>query len=332
MSYRQPVITERAALRPLAHGRRWKFVQDQVSMVRQVPVPIRPIVRAGGTYLGEDEQYYYYMEPNAGNELNGFFDSVGNMFKRMVKVTPKSFTPGNIYEGFINTTLTAASGGLYQALPKDLKKTVYEVGKVAVPVVAGGVLAYTAGPAVMATLMPKLTQAGSILEKGAGSVMNFFSGGKAPAAQDPNDYSVLPGAESRQPLPGVDTSNHFGSTIADKAMTIGGEFLSRMISLPPQAQAQVAQEITAEQLAYMQRYGTVPPEVLAMFNRAAINSLPPSSAASTGAASMYEGYGSQAPQGKPVEAGMFGEMNLQTILLFAVPAVFFLFMNKGAKR
>lgn len=143
------------------------------SMVRgrAVPLAVRSALRRmppGTQYLGEDRHYYHFVQPGMGSHLDGF--DIGNMFKRMVKFTPKSFTPGNIYKGFINTTLTAATGGLYQVLPKNIKKTVYEVGKVAVPVVAGGVLAYTAGPAVMAVIGPKLTAAGSILGKAASTV------------------------------------------------------------------------------------------------------------------------------------------------------------------
>lgn len=129
----------------------------------------------GTEYFGEDSTYWYFVTPGANPALGGFFDNMGNMFTRMVKFTPKSFTPGNIYKGFINTTLTVASGGLYQALPKDLKKTVYEVGKVAVPVIAGGVLAATAGPAVMGVLQPKLSAAAGFLGQHASTIgKNLF--------------------------------------------------------------------------------------------------------------------------------------------------------------
>lgn len=135
----------------------------------------RPRTPLGWTYLGEDERYYYFMRDGANPQLGGFFDNLGGMFKRMVKFTPKSFTPGNIYKGFINTTLTVATAGAYQVLPKNLKKTVYEVGKVAIPVVAGGVLAATAGPAVMGALQPKLAAAGNLLGKAASSLgSNLF--------------------------------------------------------------------------------------------------------------------------------------------------------------
>lgn len=133
----------------------------------RLPRALRGKLPAGSYYMGEDENFYYYMEQGATNQLGGMFDNIGNMFKRMVKFTPKSFTPKNIMKGFVNTTLTTATGGLYQVLPKNLKKAVYDVGKVAVPVIAGGVLAVTAGPAVMGILGPKLAAAGSLLGKGA---------------------------------------------------------------------------------------------------------------------------------------------------------------------
>lgn len=146
----------------------------------------RPTPPPGYAYLGEDAHYWYFVSPGANPQLGGFFDNVGNMFKRMVKFTPKSFTPGNIYKGFVNTTLTVATGGIYQVLPKNIKKTVYEVGKVAIPVVAGGVLAVTAGPAVMGVLGPKLNAAGGILGKAAGSIggnLFNFLGKLAPSQQ-----------------------------------------------------------------------------------------------------------------------------------------------------
>ena len=133
---------------------------------RRIPIDFIRRAPHGAQFLGEDESYYYYTDNREPLELSGF----GKMFKRMVKFTPKSFTPGNIYKGFINTTLTTATGGFYQLLPKNIKKSVYEIGKIAVPVIAGGVLAVMAGPAVIAMLAPKLAAAGGILGKVGGAV------------------------------------------------------------------------------------------------------------------------------------------------------------------
>jgi hypothetical protein len=122
------------------------------------PFPLPPTA----TYLGEDERGYYHMD--------GFFDGLGNMFKRMVKFTPKSFTPSNIYKGYINTTLTVGTFGAYQLLPKNIKKTVHDIAKIAVPVVAGGAAAYGMGPSIMGMLGPKLAGAGNLLGKALSSV------------------------------------------------------------------------------------------------------------------------------------------------------------------
>lgn len=125
---------------------------------KRCPFPLKPTE----TYLGENEFGYYTMD--------GFFDGLGNMFKRMVKFTPKSFTPGNLYKGFINTALTAATFGAYQILPKNIRKTVYDVGKIAIPVIAGGAAAYALGPSIMGYLGPKLSTASGMLGKGVSSV------------------------------------------------------------------------------------------------------------------------------------------------------------------
>jgi hypothetical protein len=102
--------------------------------------------------------------------MDGFFDGAANMFKRMVKFTPKSFTMGNMYKGVVNTALTTATFGAYQLLPKNVRKTVYNIGKVALPVVAAGAAAVALGPSVMGYLGPKLTAAGGLLGKAASSV------------------------------------------------------------------------------------------------------------------------------------------------------------------
>lgn len=270
------------------------------------------------TYLGEDATYYYWMNPSATDQLGGFFDNIGNMFTRMVKITPKSFTPGNIYKGFVNTTLTVASGGAYQLLPKNLKKSVYDIGKVAIPVVAGGVLAVTAGPAVMATLMPKLTAAGKLLSSGAGSVMQMFSGGGAKGPQDAGSQAIETALR-----PGVLAE---GGAV-DRALTIGGELMNLLGRLPQNKQAEVVQRLTPEDIAYMEQYQQVPPHLKGYFDSLAQETFNPS-IASSGAAALY----GAPPEPAPVQAGMFGGMDLTTVLLFAVPLGFYLLTQKGGRR
>ena len=117
------------------------------------------------TYLGEDANGYYYMD--------GFFDGIGNMFKRMVKFTPKSFQPKNILKAFTNTTVGVATGGLAYLAPKKIRQTIFKAGETIVPVVAASALAAAAAPAVMGILGPKLQSAAGILGKN----MNSIGGG-----------------------------------------------------------------------------------------------------------------------------------------------------------
>jgi len=60
--------------------------------------------------------------------------------------------------------------GGYQFMGKDLKKKVFNVGKIAVPVIAGAAAAYAFGPAVWGMLGPKLTSAANLIGKGITSV------------------------------------------------------------------------------------------------------------------------------------------------------------------
>ncbi len=125
---------------------------------QRCPFPLKPTE----TYLGEDDRGYYVMD--------GFFDNVANMFKRMVKFTPKSFTPSNIFKAVRNTTLTTMTGGIYLALPKGVKKTMENVANVALPVAAAGIAAATLGPSVMSMIGPKLSSVAGALGKNIGTV------------------------------------------------------------------------------------------------------------------------------------------------------------------
>lgn len=279
----------------------------------RVPYVVKRAMPAGSTYLGEDAQYYYWMTPAATNQLGGMFDNIGNMFSRMVKFTPKSFTPGNIYKGLINTTLTTVTGGLYQVLPKDLKKTVYEVGKVAVPVVAGGVLAATAGPAVWGVLGPKLAQAGSLLKSGASSIMQMVTGG----GKGGETYGP--------PAPGEGGGSAGLLETASQTIQVGGQLMALLGKLPQNKQAEVAQMLTPEQIAYMERTGQIPSELRGYFDQMAQATFNPQSA-TTGAAGLYNPF-QTAPE--PVaEAGMFGGMNPMMLAAFGLPVLFYMMSGK----
>lgn len=117
---------------------------------------------ATATYLGEDADGYYHMD--------GFFDGIGNMFKRMVKFTPKSFSPKNIMKAFTNTTVGVATGGLAYLAPKQIRQTIFKAGETIVPVVAASALAAAAAPAVMGMLGPKLQSAAGLLGKNVNSI------------------------------------------------------------------------------------------------------------------------------------------------------------------
>ncbi len=133
----------------------------------------------GAVYIGSDDTGHYIC-------MGGLFDDVGGMFKRMVKITPKSFRPGNIFKAVTSGALTVATGGAYQLLPSKVKKSIENVGKIAVPVIGGAVLAYTAGPAVWNVLQPKLSAVGAMLGKNVsqvGGLLSSLMGSLSPAGQ-----------------------------------------------------------------------------------------------------------------------------------------------------
>jgi hypothetical protein len=102
--------------------------------------------------------------------LSGFFDDLGNMFKRMVKFTPKSFRPANIFRAATSTALTAVTGGAYQFLPSKVKRQVEEVGKIAVPAIAAIAGLNMLAPSVIPTLTSKLGTVANNLGKPLGQI------------------------------------------------------------------------------------------------------------------------------------------------------------------
>jgi hypothetical protein len=127
--------------------------------------------------------------------MDGFLDNVGNMFKRMVKFTPKSFTPSNIFKAVRNTTLTTMTGGIYLALPKTVKKTMENVANVALPVAAAGIAAATLGPSIMSMVGPKLSTVGTMLGKNISTIgkgLFDIMGKLSPAQQSQVAQQVTP--------------------------------------------------------------------------------------------------------------------------------------------
>jgi len=222
----------------------------------QQPIKLHPrIIRQelrlppGAVYMGSDDTGHYVC-------LDGIFDDVGSMFKRMVKITPKSFRPGNIFKAVTSGALTVMTGGAYQLLPSKMKTQIENVGKTAVPIIGGAVLAYTAGPAVWNVIGPKLSTVGALLGKNVSQV--------------------------------------------------GGLFSSLLGGLTKSGQAEVAQAATTEQLVQMEKTGTIPPELQAVINRVAQESLSPP--APVYGSPMAQGYETDGVP-KPVQAGMFGGDN-----------------------
>ena len=214
----------------------------------------------GAVYMGSDDTGHYIA-------LDGFFDDIGGMFKRMVKITPKSFRPGNIFKAVTSGALTVATGGAYQLLPSKVKTQIENVGKIAVPVIGGAVLSYTAGPAVWNILQPKLSAVGAMLGKNASQV--------------------------------------------------GGLISNLMGGLNGAGQAQVAQQVTTDQLAQMEQTGQVPPELQTLLQNAAMQSLQP--VAPMYQSPMAQGYVTDGSPPAPVQAGMMGGDN--TVLLMGGLAV-----------
>lgn len=162
-------------------------------------------LRQGQVFLaGADQDGLYLYDPQLG-----FFKKIGKMFKRMVKFTPKSFRPANIFRAATSASLTLATGGLYQALPSKLKKGIENVGAAVIPYALGAAAAIAVGPAVIGFIGPKLMGAASLIGKG---------------------------------------------------ISAGGTFLSFLGKLGPSQQQQVAEQISPEQIAAMERSGQIDPQ------------------------------------------------------------------------
>jgi len=130
----------------------------QLDRSKPCPFPLNPTQ----TYLGEDENGYYVMD--------GFFSGIGKMFKRMVKITPKSFSPKNIMKAMTNTAMVAVTGGGYLALPSKIKNTIENAGTYIIPAAAGAAVAATVGPGIMGMLSSKITSAAGLLGKNSSTV------------------------------------------------------------------------------------------------------------------------------------------------------------------
>ena len=131
-----------------------------------------------------------YYQVGDSQELGRF--RIGKMFKRLVHVTPTSFQPKKIMGAMASLTSAIVTGGLGPIIaPKVFSansKTMQTLGlgMTAIGAAAGAVVL---GPAIAAKLGPTLSNAGSLLGKGADffgspmSLFNRFFGGKTQAEQ-----------------------------------------------------------------------------------------------------------------------------------------------------
>lgn len=289
-------------------------------LMQRIPQLVKSVMAPGSTYLGEDASFYYWMEPGVTDGLGGLFDNFGGIFKKI----GKAFQPKNLYKTFIDTTLTVASGGLYLAAPKKLRGQIRNVANYAVPAIAGGVLAYTAGPAVMSALMPKLKMAGSLLSSGASKVGSFLQSGATSIFGGGKGGGGGAGSTEQDWTSQVGKRNGYQEGGQTDINSIGGAVMGLLNRLPQHLQAEVAQKLTAEDIAYIERYNQIPPHLQGYFNSLGQQSgmIPEG----TGAASLYPG--AMAPTEGPAQAGMFG-MDTNTMLLIGVPAAFFLLTQLG---
>jgi hypothetical protein len=263
---------------------------------RRIPREVQRRMPLGSEYLGEDERYWYYVEPGSPT-LGGMFN-IGKMFKRMTKFTPSSFKLKNIMGALGSAVAFTATGGIANvaaeiAGPSGLKLTKGTItgahssamkalgyATAAVGAVVGGVMV---APSVMSILGPKLALAGGLLGKAGSSV--------------------------------------------------GGGLFGILGKLIPSKQAEVAQQVTPEDIAYMDQYGQIPSRLAPYLDQVAAQSLPTMNA-NNGAASLYDPSMSYATGAQaPVEAGFLDNMDGKTmLLLFGLPTAFFLFQMITKKK
>lgn len=195
----------------------------------------------GTRYLGSDMTYWYFVHPGANPAVglgDSLFDKIGNMFSRMVKITPKSFTPANISRSIWR--ITPVSWALQAAAPKIEKEIYKKVVPIAVPAIAAAAVAVKVGPAVWQMLAPKLAVAAEFLGKHADTIgKSLFQvmgamgpSQQAQAAQEvtpeqivameqgqaPPDYLRMLAAQSAPPIGPADPTSGAASLYDPQAM------------------------------------------------------------------------------------------------------------------
>lgn len=256
---------------------------------RRIPREFQNRMPLGAEYLGEDESYWYYVDASASPQLGGMFN-IGKMFKRMVKFTPSSFKLKNIAGALGSATAFLATGGIANAVaeiagPSGLKLT-------------KGTITGAHSQAMQIT--------GYAVAAGAALVGGVMLGPSIIAMVGPKLAAA-------------------GALLGKAGGSIGGSLFSLLGKFVGGKQADVAQRITPEEIAYMERNGgAIPPSLMPYLDQAAAQSLPIMQAPN-GAASLYDpsaSYGTGEPA--PVEAGFLDGLDSKTVMLIGIPAAFFL--------
>lgn len=136
-----------------------------------LPPHIRRQVPPTWRYVGETPTEYVFVESGGEQQLG----DISDMFKRMFKFTPKSFSYENITRSIYR--LTPFSVAMQLVAPK-LEKKIYKAAPVIVPIVAGVGAGIAFGPQIMSMLGPKLAEAGAsagtTAMKVGGAIMSFM--------------------------------------------------------------------------------------------------------------------------------------------------------------
>lgn len=268
--------------------------------LRRLPPPrVRALMPPGATYLGEDAFNYYYMNP-PDTQLGGIMDTINKISKNIWRITPISL--------------------VMRAVAPKAEKAIYQkAAKYIVPAVIGGALAVTAGPAVWNVLAPKLSQAGSLIMKGVSTVGGLFKG------------SGSSGGETfGPPAPSA------GGGIVDSAInaakvagTIGGKVMQLISMLPANKQAEAAQALSPQDIAYAEEYGRLPPGAQAYFDQLLQQSYqsPVAPGGPSGSADLYNPFAYQGG-GETKQAGMLGEINPMMLAAIGLPVLFYMMSGK----
>lgn len=182
-----------------------------------------------------------------GEDLSGFH--IGKMFKNLVKITPRSFQPKNIFGAIGSAAAFTSTMGMSSALApklfsahsKTMKIAGMAVAAVAGTVLTGGALATafpalgagiaSAGSAIASGAGSLFSGAGSLLMSGGGGLLRMFGGGGG--STTPQEYPPGYGGQGyqipQQPQQYYDPMVAYNENVARSAgAPLGGGIYSSM--------------------------------------------------------------------------------------------------------